>query len=49
MIHEKRGCDFQAELEDLTPAQEPEGTEKREIDYSIYEKTVELLKIKRSG
>lgn len=49
VIHEKRGCDFQAELEDLTPAQEPEGTEKREIDYSIYEKTVELLKIKRSG
>jgi uncharacterized protein len=42
VITENRSDDFSAEIEDLSPKDE----EKREIDYTIYEKELELLKLK---
>jgi uncharacterized protein len=42
VITENRSDDFKAEIEDLSPKKE----EKREVDYSLYEKEIELLKTK---
>ncbi len=40
VITETRGDDFKAEIEDRSPE------EKRDIDYSLYEKEIEFLKLK---
>lgn len=42
VITENRSDDFKAEIEDLSPKKE----EKREVDYSFYEKEIEFLKTK---
>lgn len=44
VISEKRSNDFKAEVEDLSKGEEQ--TEKREVDYSLYEKEIELIKMK---
>lgn len=43
VISEQRSDDFKAEIEDLSP-KEPD--EKRDIDYSCYEREIEILKLK---
>lgn len=44
-LAESRGEEFKAKVENTTPIQNLEDKENRDIDYSIYEKQIELLKI----
>jgi uncharacterized protein len=44
VISENRNNEFKAEIEDLS--QKEEVPENREVDYSLYEKEIELLKMK---
>jgi uncharacterized protein len=46
VIAENRSDDFKAEIEDLTKKEEEKHQERREIDYSSYEKELEYLKMK---